>query len=182
MAKSTGNLVLVSDLLADHSAAGGAAADPGPVPGTRTGTTCRTALTPRLGAWNCSRLPPDSRKTRQPRSPLCAAPWPMISTCPPHWPSPRRQRAGSPRPRHPARPLVARSRTRICGWPTIRAGFATGRGRTQARAVWGKRHGCLSQCRRRAALNSVARSSGKNSRAPSSSTTSVTPGIVSRSQ
>jgi DNA-binding MarR family transcriptional regulator len=39
-----------------------------------------------------------------------------------------------------------------------------------------------SQCRRSAAVSSVARSSGKNSRALSSMITSVAPGMVSRSQ
>src|SRR5215470_10835760 len=43
-------------------------------------------------------------------------------------------------------------------------------------------HGWASQWRRRAAVSSAARSSGKNSRAPSISTTSVAPGMVSRSQ
>src|SRR5215469_13017831 len=43
-------------------------------------------------------------------------------------------------------------------------------------------YGWLSQWRRRAAVSSAARSSGKNSRAPSISTTSVAPGMVSRSQ
>lgn len=42
--------------------------------------------------------------------------------------------------------------------------------------------GWASQCRRSAAVNSVARSSGKNRRAPASSTTWVAPGMVSRSQ
>jgi hypothetical protein len=43
-------------------------------------------------------------------------------------------------------------------------------------------HGWVSQWRRSAAVSSVARSSGKNRRAPSISTTSVAPGMVSRSQ
>jgi uncharacterized protein with PQ loop repeat len=43
-------------------------------------------------------------------------------------------------------------------------------------------HGWASQWRRRAAVSSAARSSGKNRRAPSISTTSLAPGMVSRSQ
>jgi hypothetical protein len=43
-------------------------------------------------------------------------------------------------------------------------------------------HGWASQWRRRAAVSSADRSSGKNRRAPSISTTSVAPGMVSRSQ
>ena len=55
-------------------------------------------------------------------------------------------------------------------------------GLTLAVALSLRGHGWASQWRRRAAVSSADRSSGKNRRAPSISTTSVAPGMVSRSQ
>jgi hypothetical protein len=95
MAKSTGNLVLVSDLLADHSAAAVRLLildrpwheDWDYVPDGLDAAVRRLELL---------QIAAGQPETRQPRSPLCAAPWPMISTCPPRWPSPRRQAGRQP--------------------------------------------------------------------------------------